>query len=145
MPPRSRGPVRVSPAKKAKILSAVKQAQRRVHRCHQLTAGAVKNGDNGENGVKPVFHKVLMPSQRVACSRQHHGLHCHSCFSFYGAFTTHTGAVVLSQCLVCGGMFARRATFVLSILSLAPGLSSPREIPQVDRTRPQTFRAKQLA
>ena len=35
-------------------------------------------------------------------------------------------------------MFARHATFVLSILSLAPGLSSPWEIPQVDRTRPQT-------
>ena len=35
------------------------------------------------------------------------------------------------------GMFARRATFVLSILSLAPGLSSPWEVPQVDRTRPQ--------
>ena len=31
---------------------------------------------------------------------------------------------------------ARRATFVLSILSLAPSLSSPWEVPQVDRTRP---------
>jgi hypothetical protein len=37
---------------------------------------------------------------------------------------------------------ARRATFVLRILSLAPRLSSPREVPQVDRTRLQTFRAK---
>ena len=44
-----------------------------------------------------------------------------------------------------GGMFARRATFVLSILSLAPDLSSPWEVPQVDRTRPQTFRAKHVA
>ena len=40
---------------------------------------------------------------------------------------------------------ARRATFVLSILSLAPGLSSPWEFPQVDRTRPQTFPARHLA
>ena len=40
---------------------------------------------------------------------------------------------------------ARRATFVLSILSLAPGLSSPQEVPQVDRTTPQTFRARHLA
>ena len=31
---------------------------------------------------------------------------------------------------------ARRTTFVLSILSLAPSLSSPWEVPQVDRTRP---------
>ena len=31
---------------------------------------------------------------------------------------------------------ARRATFVLSILALAPSLSSAREVPQVDRTRP---------
>ena len=30
-----------------------------------------------------------------------------------------------------GGMFARRATFVLSALALAPSLSSPREVPQV--------------
>ena len=36
-------------------------------------------------------------------------------------------------------------TFVLCILSLAPSLSSPREVPQVDRTRPQTFRAKHVA
>ena len=36
---------------------------------------------------------------------------------------------------------ARRATFVLSILSLAPSLSSPWDIPQVDRTRPQPFSA----
>ena len=40
---------------------------------------------------------------------------------------------------------ARRATFVLSILSLAPSLSSPREVPQVDRTRQQTFPARHLA
>ena len=44
-----------------------------------------------------------------------------------------------------GGMFAGRATFVLSILSLAPSLSPPREVPQVDRTRPQTFRATHVA
>ena len=36
-------------------------------------------------------------------------------------------------------------TFVLSILSLAPSLSSPWEVPQVDRTRPQTFLARHLA
>ena len=36
-------------------------------------------------------------------------------------------------------MFARCATFVLNILSLAPSLSSPWEVPQVDCTRPQTF------
>ena len=53
---------------------------------------------------------------------------------------------------VRGGMFARtrpvhaqRATFVSSILSLAPSLSSPRGVPQVDRTRPQTFPARHLA
>ena len=40
---------------------------------------------------------------------------------------------------------AQRATFVLSSLSLAPGLSSPREVPQVDRTRPHTFPARHLA
>ena len=40
---------------------------------------------------------------------------------------------------------ARRATFVLRMLSLAPSLSSPMEVPQVDRTRPQTFRAKHVA
>ena len=40
---------------------------------------------------------------------------------------------------------ARRATFVLSILSLAPGLSSSWEVPQVDRTRPQTFPARHVA
>ena len=34
---------------------------------------------------------------------------------------------------------ARRATFVLSILSLAPSLSPPREVPQVDHSRPQTL------
>ena len=39
---------------------------------------------------------------------------------------------------------ARRATFVLCTLSLAPSLSSPREVPEVDRTRPQTFRAKHV-
>ena len=40
---------------------------------------------------------------------------------------------------------APRATFVLSILSPAPSLSSPREVPQIDRTRPQTFSARHLA
>ena len=35
-----------------------------------------------------------------------------------------------------GGMFARRATFVLGILSPAPSLSSPREVRQVDHTSP---------
>ena len=40
---------------------------------------------------------------------------------------------------------ARHTTFVLSMLSLAPGLSSPWEVPQVDRTRPQTFPARHLA
>ena len=43
-----------------------------------------------------------------------------------------------------GGMFARRATFVLSILSLAPSLSSLWEIPQGDHTRPKTFSARHL-
>ena len=40
---------------------------------------------------------------------------------------------------------AQRATFVLSILSLAPSLSPPRDAPQVDCTRPQTFHAKHVA
>ena len=40
---------------------------------------------------------------------------------------------------------ARRATFVWSILSLAPSLSPPSEVPQVDCTRPQTFPARHLA
>ena len=40
---------------------------------------------------------------------------------------------------------AWRATFVSSILSRAPSLSSPREVGQVDRTRPQTFPARHLA
>ena len=40
---------------------------------------------------------------------------------------------------------ARRATFVLSILSLAPSPSSPCGIPQVDRTGPQTFPARHVA
>ena len=39
----------------------------------------------------------------------------------------------------------RGATFALSILSLAPSLSSPREVPQVDRTGPQTFPARHVA
>ena len=39
---------------------------------------------------------------------------------------------------------ARHAPFVLSILSLAPSLSSPWEVPQVDHTRPQTFSARPL-
>ena len=40
---------------------------------------------------------------------------------------------------------AQRTIFVLSILSLAPGSSSPWEVHQVDRTRPQTFPARHLA
>ena len=43
-----------------------------------------------------------------------------------------------------GGMLARRATFVLSVLALAPSLSSPWEVPPVDRTGPQTFCAKHV-
>ena len=39
---------------------------------------------------------------------------------------------------------ARRTTFVLSILGLAPNISSPREVPQVDRTGPQTCPAKHV-
>ena len=39
---------------------------------------------------------------------------------------------------------ARRATFVLSIPAVAPSLSSPREVPQVDRTGPQTFPAEHV-
>ena len=38
------------------------------------------------------------------------------------------------QIMFSGGMFARPGTFVLSILALAPSLSSPREVPQVDRS-----------
>ena len=62
---------------------------RKVTDSHQLTAGAVKNRENGgncEKRCKTVFHKVLMPSQRVACSRQHHGHHCHR----NSAFTVHS-------------------------------------------------------
>ena len=43
-----------------------------------------------------------------------------------------------------GRMFARRATFVFSILSLAPSLSSPREVPPVERTRQQTLHKPQF-
>ena len=39
---------------------------------------------------------------------------------------------------------AWHATFVLSILSLALSLSPPREVPQTDRTGPQTFPAKHV-
>ena len=39
---------------------------------------------------------------------------------------------------------ARHTTFLLSILSLAPSLSSPWEVPQVARTTPQTFPARHL-
>ena len=42
-------------------------------------------------------------------------------------------------------MFAWRATFVGSILFLALSLSSPGEVPQKDRTGPQTFPAKHVA
>ena len=41
--------------------------------------------------------------------------------------------------------YAQRATFVLGILSRAPSSSSPWEVPQVDRTRPQTFPARHIA
>ena len=41
-------------------------------------------------------------------------------------------------------MFARRATFGVSVLALAPSLSSPREVPHRDRTGPQTFPAKHV-
>ena len=44
-----------------------------------------------------------------------------------------------------GRMFAWRATFIFSILALALILSSPQEIPQVDRTGLQTFPAKHVA
>ena len=41
---------------------------------------------------------------------------------------------------------ARRATFLcVKYPTLAPSLSPPREVPQVDRTTPQTFRAKHVA
>ena len=47
-----------------------------------------------------------------------------------------SGPPPAAGCLVTiGGMFARRATFVLSIVSLAPSLSSPREVPQAARDR----------
>ena len=53
---------------------------------------------------------------------------------------------------VRGGMFPQRAPgacpsryFFIKYLSLAPNLSPPREVPQVDRTRTQTFCAKHLA
>ena len=39
---------------------------------------------------------------------------------------------------------ARRATFVLSVSSPAPGLSSPTEVPHVDHTRPETFPTRHL-
>ena len=58
--------------------------------------------------------------------------------------TSHTSSTALTQGNVCLA-HARRATFVFSILSLAPGLSSSREVPQVDRTRPQTVPARHLA
>ena len=59
---------------------------------------------------------------------------------------TMTTAPQMGECLPgTRPAHARRTTFVLSILSLAPGLSSPREVPHVDRTRPQTFRAKHVA
>ena len=51
----------------------------------------------------------------------------------------------LGECLPgAPPVHAQRATFVLSILSLAPSLSSPWEIPQVDHTRLQTFPARHL-
>ena len=56
-----------------------------------------------------------------------------------------TGFGLRGECLpgACPA-HARRATFVFSILAPAPNLSSPREVPQVDRTGPQTFRARHL-
>ena len=50
------------------------------------------------------------------------------------------GQYLLGACLAP----AWRATFVLSILSPVPRLSSPREVPQLDRTRLQTFPARHL-
>ena len=51
----------------------------------------------------------------------------------------------MGECLpgVCPA-HAQRATFDFSILALAPNLSSPKEVPQVDRTGPQTFPAKHV-
>ena len=40
---------------------------------------------------------------------------------------------------------ARRATFVLSILALAPSISPPGELPQIDPTGLQTFPPKHIA
>ena len=61
----------------------------------------------------------------------------------FGFCVIHTQG--LGECLAgARPAHARRATFVLSILSLAPSSSSPREVPQVDRTRPQTFPAPHL-
>ena len=51
--------------------------------------------------------------------------------------TAPTAAGLKGECLPgTRSAHARRTTFVLSILALAPSLSPPREAPQVDRTRP---------
>ena len=56
------------------------------------------------------------------------------------------GTVLMGECLPgARPAHAWRTTFVQSILSLAPSLSPPREVPQVDHTRPQTFRSKHVA
>ena len=53
--------------------------------------------------------------------------------------------LTLGECLSgARPVHARRATFVLSILALAPSVSSPRAVPQVDRTGPQTLPAKHM-
>ena len=44
--------------------------------------------------------------------------------------------------LIVGGIVAQCAILALKILALAPKLSSPREIPQDDCTRPQTILAQ---
>ena len=44
-----------------------------------------------------------------------------------------------------GGVFARRATFVLIFLAPTPGLPSPRGAPQADQSGAQTFPTKHVA
>ena len=45
----------------------------------------------------------------------------------------------------CGGMFARRATFLLTIPTSAPDLPSHGEAPQVDHVALHTFPTKHVA
>ena len=59
---------------------------------------------------------------------------------------------ILGAICGCMGMFARRAPgacpgryLCIEYPTLAPRLSPPREVPQVDRTRPPTFRAEHVA